>query len=126
MCKWPSCDFEGPSRKDNLLRHIRTTRSESDVKKGGNVTNAAKEGADLRFVYGESLQMRKEAGKIIAVLRAVDGGNIAALEILLPQGEDITETTDSGKTALHIAASNGCIEWGLGNDRVPSQENPRS
>lgn len=93
-----------------MLRHIRTTRSELYVKKGGTVTNTARDGADLRFVYGESIQMRKEAGKIIAVLRAVDGGNIAALGILLPQGGDITETTDSGKTALHVAASNVDLE----------------
>lgn len=37
-------------------------------------------------------------------------GNITALEMLLCQGGDVTKSTDTGKTALHVAASNGSLE----------------
>lgn len=110
MCKWPKCDFKGSPRKDNLLRHMRRMHSEVDSSIYENIHSATENVINLQLSYEEAIQERKETKKKLAVLEVIHDGNISALEILLHQGVDIAETTDTGKTAFHVAASNGCLK----------------
>ncbi|KAM0311313.1 hypothetical protein ACHAO8_007319 [Botrytis cinerea] len=66
--------------------------------------------ASLQDVYDEAIQNRKELDKSLTILKLVQDGNITSLKLLLHEGGDVMETTDTGKTALHIAAFNGYLK----------------
>ncbi|KAF7952244.1 uncharacterized protein EAE97_001741 [Botrytis byssoidea] len=106
MCKWPKCDFRGSARKDNLLRHMKKMHSEVVPTDEEDTCNATL----LRDAYDEAVENRKESEKSLTILRLVQDGNITSLELLLHEGGNVMETTDTGKTALHIAAFNGHLK----------------
>lgn len=64
----------------------------------------------LQDAYDEAIQNRKELEKSLTILKLVQDGNITSLGLLLRKGGDVTETTDTGKTALHIASFNVHLE----------------
>ncbi|TGO09506.1 hypothetical protein BTUL_0163g00160 [Botrytis tulipae] len=64
----------------------------------------------LQDAYDEAIQNRKELEKGLTILKLVQDGNITSLELLLHEGGDVMETTDTGKTALHVAAFNGHLK----------------
>ncbi|KAK6607770.1 hypothetical protein H4I96_04005 [Botrytis cinerea] len=83
MCKWPECDFKGSARKDNLLRHMKKMHSKVATADEEDNCNAA----SLQDAYDEAIQ------------------NLATA-----RRGDVMETTDTGKTALHVAAFNGHLK----------------
>ncbi|KAF5872951.1 putative nacht and ankyrin domain protein [Botrytis fragariae] len=64
----------------------------------------------LRDAYDEAVENRKESEKSLTILRLVQDGNIISLKLLLHGGGNVMATTDSGKTALHVAAFNGHLD----------------
>ena len=64
----------------------------------------------LQYAYDEAIQNRKELDKSLTILKLVQDGNITSLKLLLHEGGDVMETTDTGKTALHVAAFNGHLK----------------
>ncbi|KAI9641962.1 hypothetical protein NHQ30_009831 [Ciborinia camelliae] len=89
---------------------MRKMHSKGDVADVESVESAIDNTIDLRSAYDEAIKERKESERSLGVLKAVHDGNFTALKILLCQGADITKTTDTGKNALHVAASNGRLE----------------
>ncbi|KAB8294979.1 hypothetical protein EYC80_006930 [Monilinia laxa] len=84
--------------------------SKVDIAKCENIHSASDNVIDLWLVYEEAIQERKETENNLAVLNVIGDGTISALEILLRQGGDMAETTGAGKTAFHVAASNGFLD----------------
>ncbi|KAF7954398.1 hypothetical protein EAE96_005521 [Botrytis aclada] len=106
MCKWPQCVFKGSTRKDNLMRHMKKMHSKVVTGDEEDTCNATV----LRDAYDEAVENRKESEKSLTILKLVQGGNVTSLKLLLHGGENVTETTDSGRTALHVAAINGHLD----------------
>ncbi|TGO39776.1 hypothetical protein BHYA_0048g00410 [Botrytis hyacinthi] len=106
MCKWPECDFRGFTRKDNLLRHMKNFYSKAVTTDAEDTCNVA----SLQDAYNEAIQNRKELEKSLTILKLVQDGNVTSLELLLHEGGNFMETTDTGKTALHVAAFNGHLK----------------
>ncbi|TGO74545.1 hypothetical protein BELL_0273g00060 [Botrytis elliptica] len=106
MCKWPKCDFRGSARKDNLLRHMKKVHSKVVSNDEEDVCHTT----SLQDAYDEAIQNRKELEKSLTILKLVQNGNIISLKLLLREGGNVMEITDTGKTALHIASFNGHLE----------------
>ena len=90
-CPEAGCSFQGATRKDNLLRHIRKLHPNS--------CNSTE--------YEELVTSQKTWTENVKWLSIVEIGNAKALQSLPSRLRIIEHKTESGKSALHLVALNG-------------------
>ncbi|MCJ1358680.1 MAG: Ankyrin-3 [Icmadophila ericetorum] len=122
-CTWPGCTFRGTHRSDHLKRHIKNIHEKEKraAQSGRPPTASGSEDSDSG-TQPDRLNTRDEiwlaklekaspkdkyVGKEMGLIQAVDSGKIVLVTYLLDHGADIRASTESGKTALHVAALNG-------------------
>jgi ankyrin repeat protein len=91
LCTIAGCSFEGATRKDNLLKHVR--RFHQDLYSS--------------MEYEKSVVSQKTSVENVKLLSLVEMGNEKALRRLLPRFRITEHKTESGKTALHLAVLHG-------------------
>jgi ankyrin repeat protein len=92
------------SRKDYLRRHIRNSHEQKKI------TGQGLEDDKVKAFLKESQLERKQLMEASNLLIAAQNGNEVILRLLIESGADVTIKSNTGKTALHVAAMQGSVE----------------
>ena len=97
LCKHPGCPFPGATRRDNLLKHMKKSHA-SEI---------------IESQYQAAITAQKDAAQTSRFLSAVETGNLDAVASLLKRYHGkltIGSRTESGKSAVHLAAEYGHVQ----------------